>query len=142
MTRTARCSCGQLSVTVTGEPSSAGICSCLQCQRRSGSAFTYNSYWPKTSVVAITGSHTTWRRRSDSGREIEFHVCPTCYSQVFWYGDFDHGLIGIGVGNFSDPTFPDPQYAEWGVSKHAWVKVPSACQQSQGELPPEVAIAL
>ena len=140
--RTARCACGQLSISVSGEPRYSGICSCLQCQRRSGSAFTYSSYWPKTNVVAVTGTHTMWTRTSDSGRGIEFHICPTCHITVFWYADYDPELIGIGVGNFADPKFPDPQYAEWCISKHAWVRVPETCLQSQTDLPLDVAASI
>jgi hypothetical protein len=142
MSRTARCPCGQLSITVSGEPRYAGICSCLQCQRRTGSAFSYNSYWPKANVVAIAGEHVTWRRGSDSGRRIELHICPTCFGTVFWYADYDPELIGIGVGSFADPTFPPPRYAEWGTSKHSWVKLPDECRQSSGDLPPDVAATL
>ncbi|MDB5537376.1 MAG: hypothetical protein JWQ65_2251, partial [Devosia sp.] len=32
--RTASCSCGQLSIEVEGEPGGVGVCHCLACQRR------------------------------------------------------------------------------------------------------------
>jgi hypothetical protein len=38
-TREATCHCGQLRLTVEGEPFNVSICSCLACQRRTGSAF-------------------------------------------------------------------------------------------------------
>jgi len=133
MTRTATCSCGRLKIVVTGEPRYAGLCSCLQCQRRSGSAFGYNSYWPRTNVVAVEGVHATWRRGSDAGRGIDFHFCATCGATVFWDVDYDPDLAAVAVGNFADPAFPPPQYAEWGVSRHPWVQVPDGCRQKPGQ---------
>ena len=37
--RQAACSCGQLTVTVEGDPVRISMCHCLACQRRTGSAF-------------------------------------------------------------------------------------------------------
>jgi hypothetical protein len=36
MTRHAACSCGQLHLTIEGEPSRIAMCHCLECQRRTG----------------------------------------------------------------------------------------------------------
>jgi hypothetical protein len=36
MTRRATCSCGQLHLTIEGEPSRIAMCHCLECQRRTG----------------------------------------------------------------------------------------------------------
>ena len=36
MTRRAACSCGQLHLTIEGEPSPTAMCHCLECQRRTG----------------------------------------------------------------------------------------------------------
>ena len=35
-TRRAACSCGQLHLTIEGEPSRISMCHCLECQRRTG----------------------------------------------------------------------------------------------------------
>ncbi len=36
MIRRAACSCGQLRLTIEGEPSRIAMCHCLECQRRTG----------------------------------------------------------------------------------------------------------
>ena len=38
--RRARCGCGNVTVTTSGEPLAVYACSCLSCQRESGGAFT------------------------------------------------------------------------------------------------------
>ena len=36
MNKSAACSCGQLQVTVEGDPMQIALCHCLACQRRTG----------------------------------------------------------------------------------------------------------
>jgi hypothetical protein len=52
--RTASCGCGNLKVTARGEPSEVYVCSCLNCQRESGSAFSYGAIYPEA-AVSIAG---------------------------------------------------------------------------------------
>ena len=53
-TREATCHCGQLSLTVDGEPFAVSICNCLACQRRTGSAFGMQAGF-KADQVAVEG---------------------------------------------------------------------------------------
>ena len=64
MSRTAACSCGQLTVTIAGEPDYVAACSCLECQKSTGSVFGVSTYWPKAALVSIAGRSTCWRRGS------------------------------------------------------------------------------
>jgi hypothetical protein len=130
MERTAVCSCGQLSVTVEGDPAFHGLCSCFECQKDSGSAFSFSGYWPKSALRRITGTSTAWRRGSESGRFVEKHFCPTCGSAVYWYAEFAPDMINVAIGNLADPGFPPPQYAVWNDNKHGWVEVPPGCRVS------------
>lgn len=127
MERTAACSCGQLSVTVLGEPEMHGICSCLECQRNSGSAFGYTGYWLKSAVERISGRSTVWRRTSDAGRWADNHFCPECGATVYAYSEMAPDAINVRIGSFADQDFPPPKYAAWSVSKHGWVAVPESC---------------
>ena len=65
-TRTASCSCGQLTVTVTEDPVRVSVCHCLACQRRTGSAFGVQARFRKESV-SINGQSTQYVRVADSG---------------------------------------------------------------------------
>jgi hypothetical protein len=121
-TRTAVCSCGQLSVTVSGEPTYVAACSCIECQKSTGSVFGTSSYWPKSSICEIQGE--SYQRGSFQGRSVDNYFCPICGSTIYWFGEFDPELIGISVGNFADPTFPRPEAAIWCENKHSWVKFP------------------
>ena len=83
-TRTAQCGCGALSLTVSGEPEHVYICSCTNCQRESGSAFTYCAIYSE-SAVDFAGDPKLWRRSTtESGRWIESGFCQACGVTVFF----------------------------------------------------------
>jgi len=126
--RTARCSCGQLSVTVRGDPTMHGICSCIECQRLTGSSFYHHGYWAKSTVRQITGESTTWRRISEAGRWVDNYFCPVCGTGLYSLAEFDSDLICVSIGSFGDPSFPAPQYSIWQRHKHAWVQIPATCE--------------
>jgi hypothetical protein len=129
-TRTAACSCGQLRATMTGKPAFVSACSCRDCQRRGGSVFGVSAFWPNAAVAAIAGESRVWRRISDSRRWIDNHFCPTCGNTLYWHAEALPGLIGVGAGNFADPSFDAPTHAVWTESKHPWVKFPEGCVEN------------
>ena len=46
-TRKASCKCGQLTVTYKGpDPERISLCQCYECQRRTGSAFSWQTRLP------------------------------------------------------------------------------------------------
>ena len=126
--RTATCSCGQLRVTVTGDPVRVSICHCLECQKRSGSLFAAQARWPRERVT-IEGPSTAWQRTGDEGHTAEFHFCPVCGSTV-WYAFLDMPeVIAIATGNFADPDFPMPDYAVYEERRHRWLVLPEAIEK-------------
>ena len=121
-TRTASCSCGQLSVTCEGEPVRISVCHCLNCKRRSGSAFAAQARFPISDVV-ISGEARTFELIGDSGNGATFHFCATCGATVYYFGRPHHDLIAIPIGAFADPTFPPPHYSVYEGRMHSWVQI-------------------
>jgi hypothetical protein len=122
--RTATCACGQLQIRVEGEPKFVGVCSCFECQRRTGSAFGVGSYWADEQVTDKIGESSTYRRSSDADRPVEIQFCPRCGSSVYWKVAVFPTLTGIAVGCFADPSFPEPSGSVWNVNRHDWVNLP------------------
>ena len=120
---TARCSCGQLTVTVHGDPREVYACSCVNCQRESGSAFTYVAVFPEVSIT-IAGEQKLWRRDTDTGSWLESGFCPTCGSRVLLRIGQWPGVIAISVGCFADPGFVRPEKIYWASHGHAWMRFP------------------
>lgn len=121
-TRTATCRCGQLSTTVTGEPVRVSVCHCLECQKRSGSAFAFQARWPDENVTH-SGDFREWSNTGDSGGTGVFRFCPTCGSTVSYVIDRLPGLTAIAVGAFADPGFPAPEYSLYENRKHRWFEI-------------------
>ncbi len=122
-TRAASCRCGQLKATVTGEPVRVSVCHCLDCKKRSGSAFAAQARWPAEQVT-IEGRSKTFDKVADSGNRATYHFCPDCGSDVHYanHGKFN-GLIAIPVGAFKDPYWLAPQFSVWEKRKHDWVTI-------------------
>lgn len=120
--RVATCSCGQLTVTCTGEPVRISVCHCLDCQKRSGSSFAAQARWPNERVE-IAGEFREWSRTGDSGEVATFRFCPTCGSKVAYSHEGMPGITAVAVGGFADPAFPPPIYSVYEGRKHAWVAI-------------------
>jgi hypothetical protein len=121
-TRQAACSCGQLTVTCEGDPVRISVCHCLDCKRRSGSAFAAQARWPHEQAQ-ISGEFREWVRISDAGNKATFRFCPTCGSTVYYEISAMPDAIAVAVGAFADPNFPPPLYSVYEDRQHAWVKV-------------------
>jgi hypothetical protein len=132
--RTASCRCGQLTATATGQPVRVSVCHCLNCQKRSGSAFAVQARWPREQV-RIDGQSKTFVKVADSGNRGTFHFCPECGSDVHYEidGKFDgkfDGLVAIPLGAFDDPYFARAAYSVWERRKQAWVEISGEVEHS------------
>ena len=137
--REAACSCGQLRLAVTGEPFAVGICHCLACQRRTGSAFGMQAGYDDRQVE-VTGRSTEYARTSDEAdRKVHvFHFCPECGSTVFYTEPEETGLLVVMTGAFADPSFPAPTEEGYTNRRHRWVAPPQGidCDDLWDELRP------
>jgi hypothetical protein len=121
-TRTASCSCGQLSIEVEGEPLGVGLCHCLACQRRTGSAFAALASF--AAPYRVTGRATEYIRSGDQGTRSVFRFCPVCGTNLFHTEEGLDASVGVAVGAFADPGFPPPSVSVYECRRHPWVQLP------------------
>lgn len=121
--RVCECACGALRLEVTGEPARVYTCSCLDCQKLSGSAFTYRAFFP-ASAITVKGKYSTWRRPGKSGNMMEHAFCPTCGSTLLTSTEALKDMFAISVGSFADPSFHEPKNIFWTSRRHAWLPLP------------------
>lgn len=119
--RVATCACQQLRVDCVGDPLKVSLCHCLECQKRTGSAYGIAAFFSRDAVETL-GEARTYRRGSDSGHAVNFHFCPGCGSTVFWEPERKPDMIAVAVGCFGDPAFPAPTQSVYEERRHAWVK--------------------
>ena len=115
-TRHAACSCGQLHLTIEGEPARISMCHCLECQRRTGAVIS-NQACCQVDQVTFAGKTTAWRRTAESGNALILSFLRDM-STVYWEHDGFPGYVIIAIGNFADPNFPAPTIAVWERSRH------------------------
>ncbi|HEY7259551.1 MAG TPA: GFA family protein [Gaiellales bacterium] len=128
--REAACSCGQLRLTATGEPFATGICHCLACQRRTGTAFGMQAGY-SAGQVQVSGRSKEYARTSDEAdrRVHVFHFCPECGSTVFYTEPDEPELVVVMTGAFADPSFPAPTESGYTARRHRWVELPEEIQR-------------
>ncbi|GAB4199539.1 MAG: GFA family protein [Wenzhouxiangellaceae bacterium] len=123
----AQCSCQQLSLVAEAEPVRVSLCHCLACQRRTGSTYGVQARFP-ADKVRISGRHTEFQRRGDSGSTASFCFCPVCGATVFFRLEQQPDLIGVPVGVLADPQFPQPSVSVYEEYQHPWVVLPDAIE--------------
>jgi hypothetical protein len=126
-TRDAVCSCGQLRVTVEGDPIRISMCHCLACQRRTGSAFGIQARFT-ADQVRVVGTHSHYVRTSDGDdrRQTAFHFCPDCGATVFYTALAAPDVVAVPIGAFADPTFPPPTVSIYESRQHPWLVITAA----------------
>jgi hypothetical protein len=122
-TRTASCSCGQLTATTTEEPIRVSVCHCLACQRRTGSVFGAQARF-RSEAVTINGESRQFVRIGDEGGKAVFSFCPLCGATVHYGFEGREDIVAIPVGAFAEPDFPWPEFSVYEDRKHAWVSLP------------------
>lgn len=119
----ASCACGDLRLTLEGEPVLVSSCCCTRCQRRTGSFFGVTVYFRPAQLVAQAGATTVFRRPEAT---TSFHFCPRCGSSLWWSpDDAAEDIIGVAGGCFADATLPSPQRMVFTEHKHPFVQPPA-----------------
>jgi hypothetical protein len=96
------------------------MCHCLECQRRTGSAFGVQAWYSREQVQPAHGVAKQYARQGDSGRVVTFNFCLECGGTVFWQAEQRPDLIAIAIGMFADPTFQRPGLSVWERRQHPW----------------------
>ncbi len=110
-----------------GDPLKISMCHCLDCQRRTGSAFSVAVFYSRGNVLIERGIGKTYERPSASGFAVNFHFCCNCGSNIFWEPRRLPDRIGVAIGAFADPGdlgFATPEQSVWTKDKLRWLSLP------------------
>ena len=119
--REASCSCGDIHLRCKGDPVRVSVCHCLECQKRTGSAFGAQARFPREDVKFAAGEPSTYARKGDEGSVATFRFCTNCGSTVWYTNDTDTANVAVTLGAFADPSFPAPRFSVYEERKHGWV---------------------
>jgi hypothetical protein len=120
-TRIATCCCGKVCLQATGEPVAVSVCHCLDCQKRTGSAFGAQARY-LSEQLEHKGDTRAFTRTGSTGASITFHFCPECGTTVYWNPEKLPGQTTVALGAFADPTFTEKlSYTVYETRRHPWV---------------------
>ena len=118
MERVASCGCGDVKVTVNGEPEDCWVCH--YCQRTTGSIGIFASVFLEENVVSTTGELSRFDDLPKWPGAARY-FCSRCGTTVYWVNPSsfpDRRLISVGC--FGDSTFPGPSRAMQTQYRPSW----------------------
>ena len=119
------CSCGEIRYRLTSDPLVTHCCHCLNCQRRTGSAFVINVLIEADRVELLTGEPRRVDVPRDDGSTQKIFRCPTC--QVAVYSDYGRSDIRfVRAGTLDDPSHVAPDVHIFTRSKREWITLPES----------------
>jgi len=126
---TARCACGQASITVNASPTLHAVCHCTNCKRRTGSGFGISVYFDRSAVVEQRGSTNVYAFHHEAqDHDQERHFCATCGTTLFWFVSTLPEKIGIAGGCFAGEQIPEPSGSFMDSMREPWVSLPTHWQ--------------
>ncbi|ABC93492.1 hypothetical conserved protein (plasmid) [Rhizobium etli CFN 42] len=114
-----QCLCGQVQLSVRGEPLRVGICHCTDCRKESGSAFTFYGIWPAGQ----------FEHSGETGAFQGRHFCTGCGSRLFSVDD-EEAEIKLGILSEA-PTPLVPSYELWIKRREAWLRPVEGAEQHE-----------
>ncbi|WP_049732594.1 GFA family protein [Rhizobium ecuadorense] len=112
-----QCLCGQVRLSVGGDPSRVGICHCMDCRKESGSAFTFYGIWPAGQ----------FEHSGETGAFQGRHFCTGCGSRLFSV-DGEEAEIKLGILSEA-PTPLVPGYELWIKRREPWLRPVEGAEQ-------------
>jgi hypothetical protein len=116
----ARCACGATGMSIRGPVLSMLLCSCLDCQKATGSGHSAVALVPASALV-VDGVHKSHARTAESGATFERHFCPACGTPLFGQSSRAEGMRMIPVGFFAGASeWFEPGQLIFARSHQAW----------------------
>lgn len=96
----AQCACGQVTLTVQGRVASMFMCSCLDCQRATGTGHSTVALMP-AGGMSVVGPTKAFARAAASGATFTRHFCPECGTPLYGQSSRAPDLRMLPVGFFA-----------------------------------------
>ena len=111
---TGGCLCGAVRWRLDARPLAVNACHCMDCKKSAG-ATNVLMLLAKIDAFSSTGETQTYRKRADSGRELDIHRCAKCGTRMFHHNLASNALVFIAAGTLDDSSWAIP-------TSHIWVE--------------------
>jgi hypothetical protein len=135
MTAGAGCRCGQVRITISGDPVRVRTCWCRECQYWGAGNGTTNAAY-RTADLAISGTVTWFDSIAGSGNPMRRGFCPNCGTPLFTGNGPDALYLAIRVGALDDPDSVRPTETIWVASAPSWACIDPDLPKTDHQPPP------
>jgi hypothetical protein len=122
MTVKGHCLCGQIRLSIKGEPAGTRQCWCQQCQKIAAGGPTHNAIF-QSEDVAVEGSLASSAWTAASGNTLTFWFCPSCGTQIYGQSSARPHLKTVRMGVLDKPHALKPAMAIWTEEAPAWAVI-------------------
>ena len=114
------CECDAFRFALNEPPLFTHACHCLDCQRRSGSAFGMTTIVLRKNLSITTGEVI---ERIVSPRTTAY-LCSSCGTRIYSGSTRFPTTYNMEGGTFDDPAVVSPGAHLWLKRKHPWIEIP------------------
>ncbi|HKX35586.1 MAG TPA: GFA family protein [Rhizorhapis sp.] len=108
------CLCGAVRWKLEARPLAVNACHCTDCKKMTG-ATNVIMLIATNEDFSFTGETHAYRKRADSGRELDIKRCAKCGTRMFHHNLASNALVFIAAGTLDDPSWVIP-------TSHIWVE--------------------
>ena len=119
------CQCGTVRFELRDRPLFTHACHCLDCRRRSGSAFGMTTFVLRNDLKFTQGELV---HKPTSPRTTVYR-CAACNTTLYSSSVLHPSTLTLRGGTFDDPNFVEPGAHIWVKRKHHWIVIPEGVQQ-------------
>ena len=109
------CLCGSVRYRVTAPPFAINACHCNDCRKLTGTANLLMVAAPREGFQHQSGAVDRYRKRADSGREVDLLRCAACGTRLWHEPLSSPALLFFAAGTLDDPSWAIP-------TSHIWVE--------------------
>ncbi len=108
------CLCGAVRWRLDMRPLAVNACHCNDCKKLTG-ATNLLMILARRDAFTHAGAVQRWRKRADSGRELDIARCVTCGTRLWHEPLSSPALVFIAAGTLDDPSWAIP-------TSHIWIE--------------------
>jgi hypothetical protein len=109
------CLCGAVRYRLEARPLAVNACHCSDCKKLTGATHLLMILSPRAGLQRERGEPLRYRKRADSGREIDIVRCANCGVRLWHEPLSAPNLVFVAAGTLDDPSWAIP-------TSHIWVE--------------------
>jgi|SRR6185312_4035372 len=134
------CLCQTIRYRVTEEPLTVYACHCIDCQRRTGSAFSLSMIVRRQAIEVLQGEPASYFAVLPDGRTKSGRLCAKCGTRLWGEPQSRPMIAVVQPGTLEQPYSVSPIAHLWTRSAQPWVTFPQgvALYETQPQDPTEL----